>query len=56
MPIITIATIIQVQLGISFEPGQMIGPIAGFSLLAAFAIWVSVAVLRSVPKGARNTG
>lgn len=56
MPIITIATIIQVQLGISFEPGQMIGPIAGFSLLAAFAIWVSVAVLRSVPKGARDTG
>ncbi len=56
MPIIAIATIIQIQLGVSFEPGQVIGPIAGFSLLAAFAIWVNVAVLRRVPKRARHTG
>lgn len=32
----------------------MIGPIVGFSLLAAFAVWVSVAVLRRVPNGSQS--
>lgn len=48
MPIITIGTILQVQLGVTFTPAEVVGPIAGFSVLAVGAIGVMVAVLRRV--------
>jgi hypothetical protein len=48
MPLITIATIAQVRLGISFTPGEIVGPIAGFSVFAALSIWVIASLLRHV--------
>lgn len=48
MPIITIGTIFQVQLGVTFTPPEVVGPIAGFSILAVAAIWVTFAVLRQI--------
>lgn len=49
MPTITLATIFQVQFGVDFAPGEIIGPVAGFSLLAVASIWVIVAIFRLVP-------
>jgi hypothetical protein len=48
MPIITIGTIFQVQLGISFTLPEVVGPIAGFSSLAVAAIWVIITLLRRI--------
>jgi len=48
MPIIALGTIFQVQLGVTFSPPEVVGPIAGFSILAVAAIWVIIAVLRQV--------
>lgn len=50
MPIITIGTILQIRLGLTFTPPEIVGPIAGFSILAAIAIWVIVTVLRRIPE------
>ena len=55
MPIITIGTILQVRMGVTFTPPEVVGPIAGFSILALAAIWVLVAVLRLIPGSASNT-
>lgn len=49
MPIIALGTIFQIQLGVTFTPPEVVGPIAGFSVLAIAAIWVIVAVLRQIP-------
>lgn len=48
MPIIALGSIFQVQLGATFSPLEVVGPIAGFSILAMAAIWVIVAVLRQI--------
>lgn len=48
MPIIALGTVFQIQLGVTFTPPEVVGPIAGFSILAAAAIWVIVAVLRQI--------
>jgi hypothetical protein len=55
MPIITLATIFQIRLGISFTLVEVIGPIAGFSILAVVAIRVIVVVLRRVPTPSGGT-
>jgi hypothetical protein len=52
MPIITIGTVLQVRLGVTFTPPEVIGPIAGFLILAVAAIWVVVAVMRGIPEPA----
>lgn len=49
MPIIALGTIFQVQFGVTFTPPEVVGPIAGFSILAVAAIWVMFAVLRQIP-------
>ena len=46
MPVITIATIVQLRLGITFPPGAIVGPIAGFSVLAVLSLWVIASLLR----------
>jgi hypothetical protein len=56
MPVITIATIFQLQLGMSFTPAEVIGPIVGFSLLAGSAIWVISVVLRRIPEVSSTPG
>jgi hypothetical protein len=48
LPIISIATLIQIDLGIEYAPAEIVGPIAGFGLLAAFALWVITSILRRV--------
>jgi phosphate/sulfate permease len=55
MPIITIATILQFRLGVTFTPPEVVGPIAGFSILAVAAVWVIVAVLRRIPESTSDT-
>lgn len=48
LPMIGVATVLQMRLGISFTPPELVGPIAGFAVLAAVAIWVMVSLLRRV--------
>lgn len=55
MPIITLGTIFQVELGVTFTPPEIVGPIAGFSILAAAAVWIVVVVLRGIPESAIAT-
>jgi hypothetical protein len=40
LPIIAIATALQVNMGIEFTAGEIVGPIAGFGLLAIMSLWV----------------
>lgn len=47
-PMIAAQTISQVLAGVSFQPGEIIGPLAGFVVLAGAAVWVLVTVLRVV--------
>ena len=43
-PMIAAQTISQVLAGVSFQPGELVGPVVGFVMLAAAAIWVLVTV------------
>jgi hypothetical protein len=45
-PMIAAQTVSQLWAGVSFTPGQVIGPIAGFMVLALVASWVLVILLR----------
>lgn len=49
MPLITIATIVQIDLGLDFTPGEVVGPIAGFSAFAVTAVYLIVLLLRRIP-------
>jgi hypothetical protein len=46
LPMITAQTISQLAAGIAFSPAEIIGPIAGFTILGLLAIWVTVALLK----------
>jgi hypothetical protein len=48
-PMIAAQTISQLRAGISFTPGEIIGPITGFAVLGVSALWVYVALLRRIP-------
>jgi hypothetical protein len=48
LPIITVATVVQVRLGVEFTPGEIVGPIVGFGVLAVLSIWVMSSILRNV--------
>jgi hypothetical protein len=54
-PMIAAQTISQLRAGISFTPGEIIGPITGFAVLGVSALWVYVALLRRIPD-ARASG
>lgn len=47
-PMLAAQTISQVLAGVTFQPGEIVGPIAGFVVLAGAAIWVSVTVFRAL--------
>ncbi len=47
-PAIVAATISQLSAGVDFSPGEVVGPIAGFTILGAFAIWLLIVLLRNV--------
>lgn len=46
LPLITVATVMQVSAGVTFTSAEMVGPIAGFTLLAVVAIAVLRIILR----------
>src|SRR4029078_1244117 len=52
-PMIAAQMVSQVIAGVMFSTGQMVGPIAGFSLLALAAIAVTAALLRSISDSAQ---
>jgi hypothetical protein len=45
-------TIMQLNLGLQFSPGQMIGKIASWIILGGIAIWMSIAFLRNLSEEA----
>ena len=47
-PMIAAQTVSQLQAGVEFPPGQIVGPIGGFATIAVVAIWVIVILLRNV--------
>jgi hypothetical protein len=53
-PLIVAQTVSQVQAGVSFTPGEMVGPIAGFVVLGLLAFWFIVAILRNISEFARS--
>lgn len=50
MPLITIATIVQIELGLDFTPGEVVGPVAGFSTFALLAGYLVFDMLRRIPR------
>jgi hypothetical protein len=49
LPTISLATALQVAAGISFTPAEVLGPIAGFTVLGVVAARLLVRLLRAVP-------
>jgi hypothetical protein len=47
-PMITAQTVSQLRAGVTFPPGQIVGPIGGFATIAVVAILVIVALLRNI--------
>lgn len=47
-PMITAQTVSQLRAGVTFPPGQILGPIGGFATIAVVAIWVIVILLCNV--------
>jgi len=45
---ITAQTVSQLRAGVTFPPGQIVGPIGGFAMISVLAIWVIVVLLRNV--------
>jgi hypothetical protein len=52
-PLIAAQTVSQVIAGVTFSAGQIVGPIAGFSILALAAIVVTAALLRTISDSAQ---
>ncbi len=48
-PVITAQTVSQVSAGVEFTPAEMVGPVAGFVVLALVALWFMAAILRGIP-------
>ena len=53
-PLIVAQTVSQVRAGVSFTPGEMVGPIAGFAVLGLLAIWMIVAIVRNISEPATS--
>jgi hypothetical protein len=47
-PAIAAQTISQVAAGVSFTPGEVVGPMAGFASLGLIALWLLIALLRNI--------
>jgi len=47
-PLIAAQTASQLRAGVSFTTGEIVGPIAGFMVLALVAVWMLVALLRNI--------
>lgn len=53
-PVITAQTVSQVSAGVSFPPAQIVGPIAGFVVLALMATSFIVSILRNVSASGKS--
>lgn len=49
LPTITLSTLLQARAGITFTAAEVIGPIAGFTVLGGIGAWLLVRLLRAVP-------
>ena len=47
-PMIAAQTVSQLRAGISFTTDEIVGPMAGFVILALIAVWMLVALLRNI--------
>jgi hypothetical protein len=47
-PMVAAMTVYQVRAGVDFTTGEVVGPISGFMVLAAVAVWLVVVLLRHV--------
>lgn len=50
LPMIAAQTVSQIEAGVDFTAAEIIGPIGGFVVLAAFSLWALTAILRRVPR------
>ena len=48
-PAIAAQTVSQVHAGVTLTPGEQVGPVVGFLVVCAWAIWVAVSILRRLP-------
>ena len=55
-PLIVAQTVSQLSAGVSFTPGQIIGPMIGFAVLAVLAVWFLSTLLRGIPEGSQAPG
>lgn len=47
-PMIGLQTVFQLSAGVTYTPAEIIGPMAGFIILALFALWVLAAILHHI--------
>lgn len=50
-PAIAASTVSQLSAGVSFSTGEIVGPIAGFTILGVLAIWFLIGLLRNLHEG-----
>lgn len=53
LPMISAQTAFQLEAGVDFEPGEIVGPVSGFVVLAGLALWLLARTLRIVPSPTR---
>ncbi len=54
-PSIAASTVSQIRVGVSFTPGEVIGPVAGFVILGLLAAWALFRILRGLPEAAERS-
>jgi hypothetical protein len=53
-PLIVAQTVSQVAAGISLQPAEVAGPVAGFVVIAVVAGWLLVSILRGIRASGRQ--
>jgi hypothetical protein len=48
LPLIAVATVVQLRIGVSFTTAEVVGPIFGFATIALLAVWALTTMLRHV--------
>ena len=48
-PVLVAQTVSQLAAGVTFSTGELIGPLGGFGVVAALAIWIALGMLRALP-------
>ncbi len=54
-PGIAASTVSQIRVGVSFTPGEVIGPVAGFVILGLLSAWALFGILRGLPEAAERS-